>query len=94
MTKKRSTTSYICPDTPVVHASGYGQLRANPHVAGPWLSPGKPTRRAVTTMGSNYDGDLIVGEDHMMGPVASGITGKMAGVARWSLAALLGEGKL
>ena len=32
----------------VVHASGYGQLQANPHVAGPWLSPGKPTRRAVT----------------------------------------------
>ena len=36
----------------VVHASGTGQLQANPHVAGPWLSPGKPTRRAVTTMGS------------------------------------------
>ena len=53
------------PDTPVVHASGSGQLRANPHVAGPWLSPGKSTRRAVTTMGSN---DLVVGEDHMMGP--------------------------
>ena len=42
----------------VVHASGSGQLQANPHVAGPWLSPGKPTRRAVTTMGSN---DLVVG---------------------------------
>ena len=28
-------------------------------------SPGKPTRRAVTTMGSN---DLVVGEDHMFGP--------------------------
>ena len=27
--------------------------------------PGKPTRRAVTTMGSN---DLVVGEDHMLGP--------------------------
>ena len=26
---------------------------------------GKPTRRAVTTMGSN---DLVVGEDHMLGP--------------------------
>ena len=57
---------YICvPDTPVVHASGSGQLRANPHVAGPWLSPGKSTRRAVTTMGSN---DMVVGEDHMFGP--------------------------
>ena len=41
----------------VVHASGSGQLQANPHVAGPWLSPSKPTRRAVTTMGSN---DLVV----------------------------------
>ena len=48
-----------------VHASGSGQLQANPHVAVPWLSPGKPTRRAVTTMGSN---DLVVGEDHMLGP--------------------------
>ena len=27
--------------------------------------PGKPTRRAVSTMGSN---DLVVGEDHMLGP--------------------------
>ena len=49
----------------VVHASGSGQLQANPHVAGPWLSPGKPTRRAVTTMVSN---DLVVGEVHMLGP--------------------------
>ena len=32
---------------------------------GPWFSPGKPTRRAVTTMGSS---DLVVGEDHMLGP--------------------------
>ena len=38
---------------------------ANPHVAGPWLSLGKPTRRAVTTMGSI---DLVVGEVHMLGP--------------------------
>ena len=37
----------------------------SPHVAGKWLSPGKPTRRAVTTMGSN---DLVVGEVHMLGP--------------------------
>ena len=55
----------VSPDTSVVHASGSGQLQANPHVAGPWLSPRKPTRRAVTTMGSN---DLVVGEDHMLGP--------------------------
>ena len=52
------------PDTSVVHASGSGQLQANPHVVGPWLSHRKPTRRAVTTMGSN---DLVVGEDHMLG---------------------------
>ena len=65
------TTLHICgingemyksPDASVVHASGSGQLPSNPHVAGPWLSPGKPTRRTVTTMGSN---DLVVGEDHM-----------------------------
>ena len=52
-----------CPDASIVHASGSGQLQANPHVAGPWLTTGKPTRRAVTTMGSN---DLVVGEDHML----------------------------
>ena len=53
------------PDASVVHASGSRQLQADPHVAGLWLSPGKPTRRAVTAMGSN---DLVVGEDHMLGP--------------------------
>ena len=53
------------PDACIVHASGSGQLQANPHVAGPWLSPGKPTRRAVTTMGSN---NLAVCEDHMLEP--------------------------
>ena len=53
------------PDATVVHASGSVQLQANPHVAGPWLSPGKPTLRAVTTMGSN---DLLEGEDYMLGP--------------------------
>ena len=52
----------ICPDASVVHAYGSGQLQANPHVAGPWLSPGKPTRRAVTTMGSS---DLVIGEPHV-----------------------------
>ena len=29
------------------------------------LSPGKPTRKAVATMGSN---DLVIGEDHIFGP--------------------------
>ena len=52
-------------DASVVHTSGSGQLQANQHMVGPWLCPGKPTRRAVTTMGSN---DLVVGEDHMLGP--------------------------
>ena len=55
----------FCPDTSVVHASGARQLQENPHVAGPWLSPGKPTRRVVTTMGSN---DLVLYEDHILGP--------------------------
>ena len=54
-----------CPDASVVHASGSGQLQANPHLAGPWLSPGRPSQGAVTMMGSN---DLVVGEDHMLGP--------------------------
>ena len=58
-----SVSVVVCPDDSVVHASGSGQLQANPHMACPWLSPGKPTRRAVATMGSN---DLVVGEDHML----------------------------
>ena len=52
-------------------ASGSGQLQANPHVAGPWPAPGKPTRTALTTMGSN---DLVVGDQC--------ISGKRADVAR------------
>ena len=56
----KSYVMYICCTT-----CGSGQLQAKPHVAGPWLSHGKPTRRAITTMGSN---DLVVGEDHMLGP--------------------------
>ena len=39
-------------------------------------------------MGSS---DLVVGEDHMLGPST---TGKRAGVARWPLEAHLGEVKL
>ena len=61
-------------DASVVHASGSGQLQANPHVAGPWLSPGKPTRRAVTMTELN---DMVLGEDHMLGPSC-----QRAGVAR------------
>ena len=57
---------YICsPDAFVIHAYGSGQLRANPHVAGLWFSPEKSTRRVVTKMECN---DLVVGEDHMLGP--------------------------
>ena len=55
----------LSPDASVVHAFGSGQLQVDPHVVGPWLSTEKPTRRAVTTMGSN---DLFVCEDHMLGP--------------------------
>ena len=39
------------PDAYIVHASGAGQLLANPLVAGPRLSPWKATKMAVTTMG-------------------------------------------
>ena len=52
-------------DDSVDHASGSGQLQANTNVAGLWLSPGKPSRRMVTTMGSS---DFVEGEDHMFGP--------------------------
>ena len=47
----------------LTHASGSGQLQANPHVVGSWLSPGKSNRMAATTMRSN---DLVVGKDHML----------------------------
>ena len=50
-------------------------------MAGPWLSPGKPTRRAVTTLGSS---DLVVGLDHMLGPSCQRFnwkTGKCGSIA-------------
>ena len=53
------------PDASVVHAFGNEQLQEYPHVATPWFSPGKPTRRVVATMGFN---DLVVGEGHMQAP--------------------------
>ena len=62
---------HVCPEASVVHASGSGQLQANPHVAGLWLSLGKSSRKAVTTMGSN---DLVVDEDHMLGPICQRYT--------------------
>ena len=42
-------------------------LQANQLVAGPRLSPGKPTRRVVPTMGSI---DLAVGEVQLLGPIS------------------------
>ena len=38
---------------PFSHVAGTGHLQVNPPVAGPWITPGKPTGRAVTTLGSN-----------------------------------------
>ena len=67
------------PDASVVQASGAVQLEANPRVAGPRLPHRKSTRRAVTPMVSI---DLVAGEDHLVGRVAFGITGKLAGEAR------------
>ena len=49
----------------IVHASGTGQLQANPPVEVPRISSDKFTRRAVVTMRTN---DLVVVEDHMVGP--------------------------
>ena len=65
-----------CLDASIVHASGTGQLQANPSVAGPSLSLWKPSRRAVTTMGSN---DMFVGKTTCLDRVASGITRKRTG---------------
>ena len=81
----------MSPDASVVHASGSGQLQANPPVAGPRLSPGKLTRRATTTMGSI---DLLTGEDLLLGPSYQQYNWLRAGEARWPLADHLGEGKL
>ena len=63
--KKSNRCNRMTLTPPLFMPPASGQLQANPHVAGPWLSPGKPTRRAVTTMGSN---DLVVGEDHVLEP--------------------------
>ena len=61
----RICIDYHCPNASVVQALGTEQLQANPPVVGPRLSPGKSTQRAITTMRHN---DLVVGEDHMLGP--------------------------
>ena len=60
-------------------------------MAGLRLSTGKPTGREVAAMGCN---DLVIGEDHLLDRVASGIIGKQAGEARWPLAVYPGEEKL
>ena len=59
--------NYFCCDASVVHVSGNRQLQTNPHVAGPRLSQGKPTQRAVTTMEYN---NLVVDKDHLLGPTS------------------------
>ena len=82
--------SWIYPDASVVHASGSGQLQANPHVAGPWLSTGKPTRWAVTTMVSN---DLVVGEDHMLGPSCQRYNWNMGRCGSMAFGSSPGRGK-
>ena len=61
------------------HTSGTGQLQENSTVVGSRLSSGKPTQRAVSTIGSN---DLVVDEDHLWDRVASGISGNRGGEAR------------
>ena len=77
----------IVPDASVVHASGIGQLQADPLVAGPRLSTWKPTRRAMATMGFI---DLVVCDDQ----ASSGTTCRRAGEARWPLSAHLREKEL
>ena len=66
------------PDAYVVHAFSAGQLLANRPVAGPKLSPGKPTKRALAVMESNY----LVGKTTCCDRVASAMGGKRAGKAR------------
>ena len=55
----------ICPEHPVVHASGTNNCRLISPVTGHRFSPGKPSRRATTTMGSD---EFVVGEDYLLGP--------------------------
>ena len=57
--------SMIDNNASIVNASGIEQLQAIPHVAGSMLSPGKPSRRAVTTLGSIH---LVVCEVLLEGP--------------------------
>ena len=66
-------------DASAVHASGTEQLHANSLVAGPKLSSGKSTRRAVATMGlMNWSWSKTTWWDR----VVSGVTGKRADESR------------
>ena len=58
------------PDASDDHASGAGQVQANPPVAVQWLSPGKSTGRVVTTMRFN---DMVAGEENLVGTSCGGI---------------------
>ena len=82
----------VCVLTPPLSpATSTGQFQANPPVAGPMFSQGKPTRRTVTAMGSN---ELVVTKTTSVDRVANDITCKRAGEARQPLAAYLGEKEL
>ena len=61
--KSNSNFKHDYDDVSIVHASGTGQLQANPPIAGLRLSPGKSTLWVVNVMGYN---DLVMGEDHMV----------------------------
>ena len=64
------------PDASVDHTSGTRQLLANPPMADLKLSPLKPNRGMVATMGSS---NMVVDEDHSWDRVASSVAGKRAG---------------
>ena len=74
------------PDASVIHASGLGQLLATQPLAGP-----RPIHRAVTTTESN---DMVVGEDHMMGPSCQQYNWLTVRWGSIALTAQLGVGKL
>ena len=60
-----SVVGTVVLTTPLTTPLAPDNLQVNTHVAVLCLSPGMPSRRAVTSMGSN---DLVEGEDHMLGP--------------------------
>ena len=70
---------------PFASHSGTWQLLADPPMARPRISPGRPTR---TTIGRKY---IVAGEDHLLRYIASGMRGNRAGEARCPLATHLWE---